>query len=130
MRPPSGASRNPRGNESGEFGTLHAWLRHHIYRHGRKFKPNELVERATGGRCAWEPYLAYLRTKYGSSTDCPRAKLASFPVETPSPKKSIRAGSPAKQRASARRSGDEAPAAASSVAAIMRRTAAQKSSPA
>jgi carboxypeptidase Taq len=49
----------------GEFGTLHAWLREHVYRHGRKFKPNELVERATGGRMSVESYLAYLRTKYG-----------------------------------------------------------------
>ena len=51
--------------ESGEFGTLHAWLRRHIYRHGRKFKPNELVERATGGPMSMGPYLAYLRAKYG-----------------------------------------------------------------
>jgi carboxypeptidase Taq len=50
---------------TGEFGALHAWLREHLYKHGRKFKPNELVERATGGQMSVGPYLAYLRTKYG-----------------------------------------------------------------
>ena len=49
----------------GEFGTLHAWLRQHIYRHGRKFKPNDLVERATGAPMSMGPYLDYLRGKYG-----------------------------------------------------------------
>jgi carboxypeptidase Taq len=33
---------------SGEFGTLHGWLRDNLYRHGSKFAPNDLVERATG----------------------------------------------------------------------------------
>ena len=36
-----------------------------IYRHGRKFTPDELVERATGEPMSIEPYIAYLRTKYG-----------------------------------------------------------------
>jgi len=49
----------------GEFSTLHAWLREHLYQHGRKFKPNELVERTTGGQMSVGPYLAYLRAKYG-----------------------------------------------------------------
>jgi carboxypeptidase Taq len=49
----------------GEFGTLHAWLRQHIYRHGRKLKPNDLVERATGAPMSMGPYLDYLRGKYG-----------------------------------------------------------------
>ena len=50
---------------TGEFGALHGWLREHLYQHGRKFKPNELVERATGGQMSVGPYLAYLRAKYG-----------------------------------------------------------------
>ena len=49
----------------GEFGTLHKWLTAHIYRHGRKFEPSELVERATGAAMSIAPYLAYLRGKYG-----------------------------------------------------------------
>lgn len=49
----------------GEFGTLHGFLRDRIYRHGRKFTPNEIIERVTGGPLSTEPYLAYLRAKYG-----------------------------------------------------------------
>ena len=49
----------------GEFGTLHRWLTETIYRHGSKFKPGEIVERATGQPMTMKPYLAYLRGKYG-----------------------------------------------------------------
>lgn len=49
----------------GEFATLHGWLREHIYQHGRKFTAAELVERVTGGPLSIEPYIAYLREKYG-----------------------------------------------------------------
>ena len=49
----------------GEFGTLHGWLREHLYQHGRKFEPSEVVMRATGGPMSTKPYLAYLRAKYG-----------------------------------------------------------------
>jgi len=50
--------------EAGEFRALHAWLTDHLYRHGRKYLPNELIERTTGGLSV-RPYLAYLRAKYG-----------------------------------------------------------------
>jgi carboxypeptidase Taq len=50
---------------SGEFATLREWLRVHLYRHGRKFTPDQLVERATGGPMTIAPYIAYLRAKYG-----------------------------------------------------------------
>ncbi|HIE38794.1 MAG TPA: carboxypeptidase M32 [Anaerolineae bacterium] len=49
----------------GEFGTLHHWLRENIYQHGRKYTPMELVERVAGGPMSIEPYIRYLRTKYG-----------------------------------------------------------------
>jgi carboxypeptidase Taq len=49
---------------SGQFGTLHAWLGENLYRHGSKFAPNDLVERATGTVMQTEPYLDYLREKY------------------------------------------------------------------
>lgn len=49
----------------GEFGALLDWLRENIYQHGRKFTANELVERITGGPLRIEPYIRYLRTKYG-----------------------------------------------------------------
>jgi carboxypeptidase Taq len=49
----------------GEFTALHGWLRHNLYRHGRKFRPDELIERATGSPMSIAPYVAYLRGKYG-----------------------------------------------------------------
>jgi len=63
----------PREIERGEFGTLHAWLREHLYRHGRKFTPAELIERATGRPMQMAPYLAYLRGKYGELYGLPAA---------------------------------------------------------
>jgi carboxypeptidase Taq len=51
---------------AGEFGTLHGWLREKLYRHGRKFTPDEVVRRATGAPISTGPYLAYLREKYGT----------------------------------------------------------------
>lgn len=49
----------------GEFGTLHGWLKENIYQHGRKFTASELIERITGGPLHIEPYIKYLRSKYG-----------------------------------------------------------------
>jgi len=51
--------------ESGEFETVLGWLREKIHRHGRKFTMPELAERAVGGPLDWQPYIAYLRAKYG-----------------------------------------------------------------
>src|SRR5262245_25481665 len=50
---------------SGRFTALHGWLTENIHRHGRKFTPDEIVVRATGSPMRMEPYLAYLRGKYG-----------------------------------------------------------------
>jgi carboxypeptidase Taq len=50
---------------AGEFGELLGWLRRNIHVHGRKFTPNELMRRVVGGGVAAEPYLAYLRQKFG-----------------------------------------------------------------
>jgi carboxypeptidase Taq len=49
----------------GKFDTLHTWLVENIYQHGNKFTANELVQKATGGPLSIEPYLAYLKTKFG-----------------------------------------------------------------
>jgi carboxypeptidase Taq len=57
----------------GRFGTLHGWLRDHLYRHGRKFEPAEITERATGAPMNLAPYLAYLRAKYGQLYRLPTA---------------------------------------------------------
>lgn len=51
--------------QRGEFTILHSWLKDNIYQHGAKFLPNEIVERATGQGLTIQPYIAYLRKKYG-----------------------------------------------------------------
>ena len=58
---------------AGEFTTLHTWLREHLYQHGRKFTPDELVKSATGAPMSVGPYLAYLREKYGELYRLPSA---------------------------------------------------------
>jgi carboxypeptidase Taq len=50
----------------GQFSTLHGWLRENIYRHGSKFTAPEIVERASGTPLTIEPYINYLKTKYGA----------------------------------------------------------------
>ena len=52
--------------ERGEFGPLLGWLQEHVYRHGRKFTPNELLERATGRPLTPKPWIAYVRKKFGA----------------------------------------------------------------
>lgn len=50
----------------GELAPLLGWLREHVHRHGSRYQPQELLERATGARLDAEPYLAYLRRKFGA----------------------------------------------------------------
>ena len=52
--------------ERGEFGVLLRWLRTNVHRHGRKFTPNELMERATGKPMTPGPWIAYVRKKFGA----------------------------------------------------------------
>ena len=49
----------------GEFGALHGWLKDNIYQYGRTFTAPEIVERATGSPLSFEPYIRYLRGKFG-----------------------------------------------------------------
>jgi carboxypeptidase Taq len=49
----------------GQFATLHDWMKTEIYQHGAKFTAAEIIERATGGPLTIEPYIRYLKTKYG-----------------------------------------------------------------
>lgn len=49
----------------GKFFTLRKWLERQVYRHGRKFTADELVQRVTGGSLTIEPYMRYLEKKYG-----------------------------------------------------------------
>ncbi len=50
--------------ESGQFSELLAWLRQNVHRHGRKFTPNELLERATGRPLTAGPWIAYVQEKF------------------------------------------------------------------
>jgi carboxypeptidase Taq len=53
----------------GQCGTLLDWLRENIHQHGCKFTTAELVERVTGGQLSIEPYMRYLRGKFGELYD-------------------------------------------------------------
>jgi carboxypeptidase Taq len=48
-----------------EYGTLLGWMRDNVHRYGRKYEPNELIQRATGGTLDVKPYMNYLRAKFG-----------------------------------------------------------------
>jgi carboxypeptidase Taq len=50
---------------NGEYAPLLGWLRENIHRHGKKYKPDELVQRATGSSITAKPYVAYLKKKFG-----------------------------------------------------------------
>jgi carboxypeptidase Taq len=50
----------------GEFGALLGWLRQNVHRHGRKFTPNELMERATGKPLTAKPWISYVQKKFGA----------------------------------------------------------------
>ena len=54
------------GFEHGEFGQLHEWLRTNLYSLGRKFTPQETLERVVGGPIDAKPYIRYLREKLGT----------------------------------------------------------------
>jgi carboxypeptidase Taq len=49
--------------ERGQFEEIREWLRTHLYVLGRKFEPQETIERVTGGRIDPAPYVRYLREK-------------------------------------------------------------------
>jgi carboxypeptidase Taq len=48
----------------GEFKHLLGWLREKVHAHGRKFEPQDLIQKVTGSKINPEPYLRYLRQKY------------------------------------------------------------------
>jgi carboxypeptidase Taq len=49
---------------AGKFEALLGWLRKNIHVHGRKFMPQELVQKVTGSKIDPAPYMRYLRKKY------------------------------------------------------------------
>jgi carboxypeptidase Taq len=57
--------------EAGDFAPLLGWLRENVHRHGRKFTPNELLERATGRPLTAKPWIAYVQKKFGTLYELP-----------------------------------------------------------
>ncbi len=55
----------PKEMRTGKFDALRGWLTSNVYQHGSKFTADEVIERATGKPLSIEPYIQYLRTKYG-----------------------------------------------------------------
>jgi carboxypeptidase Taq len=54
---------------SGSFIALYTWMKENIYQHGRKYTALDLVERATGGPVQVQPYIDYLKEKFGEIYD-------------------------------------------------------------
>jgi len=51
--------------ERGEYGSLLGWLRENVHRHGAKFESPELLQRITGEALTPQPYIQYLKSKFG-----------------------------------------------------------------
>ncbi len=48
----------------GKFDALLGWLRANVHAYGRKYEPQELVQKVTGSRVTPAPYLRYLKNKF------------------------------------------------------------------
>ncbi len=51
--------------ETGNFRVLHDWLKENIYQHGRKYTAAELVEGVTRSPLSIDPFIRYIKQKYG-----------------------------------------------------------------
>jgi len=51
--------------ERGQLAPLRQWMADHVHQHGRKFTLDELADRVLGTPLSPDPYLAYLRERYG-----------------------------------------------------------------
>ena len=49
----------------GDFSELLAWLRDNVHRHGQRYRPGALIERATGAKPHHQSLIAALKQKYG-----------------------------------------------------------------
>ena len=49
----------------GKFDTILGWMREKVHQYGSKFEPQEIMLKATGSKITPEPYIQYLKTKYG-----------------------------------------------------------------
>jgi carboxypeptidase Taq len=53
----------------GQFDTILGWMREKVHQYGNKFEPQEIMLKATSSKITPEPYMAYLKTKYGEIYD-------------------------------------------------------------
>jgi len=53
----------------GKFETVLGWMREHVHQYGSKYEPQEIMLKATGSKITPEPYIAYLKKKYGEIYD-------------------------------------------------------------
>jgi carboxypeptidase Taq len=56
---------------TGDYRPLLTWLTDNIYRHGRAFSAEELLQRTTGAGLDAGPYLDYIRTKFSGLYNLP-----------------------------------------------------------
>jgi carboxypeptidase Taq len=49
---------------AGDFSQAFGWMRENIHHHGKRYRPNELIERATGKAPDVSDYISYLTKKY------------------------------------------------------------------
>lgn len=54
----------PNQFRKGEFETLLSWLREKLHVHGKKYEPQEIVQRLTGSKIDAAAYVRYLKEKY------------------------------------------------------------------
>lgn len=67
----------------GDYAGLLGWLRDRIHRHGKRYAPADLIERAAGAPLDHRPFIAALRRKYGELPQkTPRSNRASAPNST------------------------------------------------
>lgn len=53
----------------GEFAPLRAWLAENVHKHGARYLPDDLIQRATGKPLGIEPFVRHLKRKYGELYD-------------------------------------------------------------
>jgi len=53
----------------GKFDTVLGWMREKVHQYGSKYEPQEIMLKATGSKITPEPYIKYLKTKYGEIYD-------------------------------------------------------------
>ncbi len=50
--------------ERGEFAPILAWMREKVHAHGRKYEPEELLQKSIGQKLQVGPFVKYITTKY------------------------------------------------------------------